>query len=112
MVNASVTIVSRNEVPVSNPNPRVLVNRCYAASVYYGDLVRLSSEEEFESFHIGLVSVVQDHFEDRLLAVTVYEDAERIVFVFKKVEDAQQLRNDWQSVATYLEAEKKVRKGL
>lgn len=112
MVNASVTIVSRNEVPVSNPNPRVMVNRCYAASVYYGDLVRLSTKEEFEQFHTGLVSVVQDYFGDRLLAVTVHPSAERIVFVFKKMADAQQFRRDWRNVATYLEMETKAREGL
>lgn len=111
MVNVSVTIVSQKEVPVSNPNPRVLVNKCYAASVYYGDLVRLSSREEFEQFHTGLLSVVRDHFEDRLLAITIYEKAERIVFIFKKMSDALQLRNDWQSVASFLEAETKARKG-
>lgn len=88
---------------MANPNPRILVNRAYATSVYVGDIIALGSYEEAQAFLNGVANLIVEHFGSDFIAASFDRKAMRGVFVFKKLQDAKKLERDWQAVVAYYE---------
>lgn len=88
---------------MANPNPRILVNKCYACSVFVGDLVAIKSVEEAQRFLDGIGDITRQFFPDTFIAASFDGLAQRGVFVFKKLDDARQLEANWAAVVAYYE---------
>jgi hypothetical protein len=86
-----------------NPNPRILVNRCYATSVYVGDIAAIGSFQEAQFFINGVADAVLEHFEETFISASYDRKAERAIFVFKKLDHAKQLEADWEKVVAYFQ---------
>jgi hypothetical protein len=78
-----------------NPNPRATVSAIYAAILYFGDTVALSSEEEVREWQDGILRVIKEGIPTDYLGAFVAPTTAHLVVCCRTIQGARAIRDDW-----------------